>query len=432
MATYPLEAQIHSLSLIANAAFDLQEPSYDALQTLTTTIVTNCLSDTIIQGCIGNWSIVWGPKVFSNNQTAATVVADNTMMLVYNQSQNQFVVGIAGTNAVSMYGWFQEDFGVNTLVEWSTIINRNVNKLLFKPVIAGGTNLGLQNLLAMEISGVTMLQALNTYVQQNNIKGASVAVAGHSLGGALTPVMAMYMQDTQSTWNTATGTITSITAWPTAGPTPGNVDFATYVADHMGSNYTSRYNNIDVVPQAWMYSSFENIPSIYPQIKAPEAQAPFYTTIGLLTLAANLRTVDKDDYLIRTNFQQIMPWNVMTGTFDTTTDNNAQVEANVLNVYATGNLAQYKPYFKALYQFLMQMVYQHTTAYNVLLNITGVAAELKIVKDKATGQTEDQRRMQSVSMALSKYYGMGGIDIEAMKTAQAAQTQSASQEPALA
>lgn len=432
MATYPLEAQIHSLSLIANAAFDLQEPSYEALQTMTTTIVTNCLNDTIIQGCIGNWSIVWGPKVFSNNQTAATVVADNTMMLVYNQPQNQFVIGIAGTNAVSMYGWFQEDFGVNTLVDWSTVVNKNLDKRFSKPFIAGGTNLGLQNLLAMEVSGVTMLQALNTYVQQNNIKGASVAVAGHSLGGALTPVMAMYMQDTQSTWNTATGTITSITAWPTAGPTPGNDVFADYVASQMGSNYTSRYNTIDVVPQAWMYSSFENIPAIYPEIAPPELQAPFYTTMGLLTLAANLRTVDKSDYLIRTNYQQITPWNAMKGTFDTTTDSNAQLEASVLNAYATGNLAQYKPYFKALYQFLMQMVYQHTTAYNVLLNITGVAAELKIVKDEATGKTEDQRRMQSVSMALSKYYGMGGIDIEAMKAAQAASTQTASQEPALA
>lgn len=427
MATYSLEAQIHSLSSISNAAFDLQETSLDSLQTLTTTIVTNALADNIIQGYIGNWQLVWGPVVFSNNPDAATVVADNTMMLLYNpapdsQTQDQFVIGIAGTNAVSMYGWFQEDFGVNTLVEWESIVNKSVNKFLFTPSIAAGTNKGLQALLAMQDSnGSTMLAALNTYVQTNNITGASVAVAGHSLGGALSPVMAMYMQDTQSTWNTVSGSITTITTWPTAGPTPGNEDFATYVQDNMGANYISKYNTRDVIPQAWMYSSFENIPSIYPEITPPESGTPTYTTIGLLVLAANLRAVDKSDFYRRTPYQQIMPWNAMTGAFDNTTNTDAQNEAAVLNIYATGNLTQYQPYFTAFYQFLMQMAYQHTTAYDILLGITGVTAEFKIVKNNATGNTAEERRMQSMSMALGKYYGMGGLNygnvVHAMKAA---------------
>lgn len=427
MATYSLEAQIHSLSSISNAAFDLQETSFSALQSLTTTIVTNALADNIIQGCIGDWQLVWGPVVFSNNPDAATVVADNTMMLLYNpapdsQTQDQFVIGIAGTNAVSMYGWFQEDFGVNTLVEWESIVNKSVNKFLFTPSIAAGTNKGLQALLAMQDSnGSTMLAALNTYVQTNNITGASVAVAGHSLGGALSPVMAMYMQDTQSTWNTVSGSITAITTWPTAGPTPGNADFATYVQDNMGANYNSKYNTIDVIPQAWMYSSFENIPSIYPEITPPESGTPTYTTIGLLVLSANLRAVDKSDFYRRTPYQQVTPWNAMTGTFDTTTDTDAQNEAAILNIYATGNLTQYQPYFTAFYQFLMQMAYQHTTAYDILLGMTDVTAEFKIVKNNATGSTSEERRMQSMSMALGKYYGMGGLNyaavVHAMKAA---------------
>jgi hypothetical protein len=270
-------------------------------------------------------------------------------------------------------------------------------------------------------SGSTMLAALNTYVQTNNITGASVAVAGHSLGGALSPVMAMYMQDTQSTWNTVSGSITAITTWPTAGPTPGNSDFATYVQDNMGANYNSKYNTIDVIPQAWMYSSFENIPSIYPEITPPESGTPTYTTIGLLVLSANLRAVDKSDFYRRTPYQQVTPWNAMTGTFDTTTDTSAQNEAAILNIYATGNLTQYQPYFTAFYQFLMQMAYQHTTAYDILLGITDVTAEFKIVKNNATGSTSEERRMQSMSMALGKYYGMGGLNytavVQAMKTA---------------
>ena len=414
MATYTTEEQIHSLSSMSNAAFDLQESSLSTLQSLATEIVTNALNDSIIQGCIGTWDLVWGPIVFSNNPNAEKVVADNTMMLLYSTELNLFVVAIAGTNAVSMYGWFQEDFGVNTLVQWESIVNKKVNKLFFTPSIAGGTSLGLQNLLGMTSSGATMLEALNTYLSNNSITGATIAVAGHSLGGALSPVMAMYMQDTLSTWNTVSGSISEIQAWPTAGPTPGNADFATYVQDNMSSSfvYTSKYNTIDVIPQAWMYSSFENIPSIYPEITAPESSGPQYTTIGLLVLMANLRTIDKSDFYKRTNYQQITPWTPMTGTFDTSTDTKAQNEATLLNIYATGNLTQYQPFFTAFYQFLMQMAYQHTTAYDVLLGITAVTDEFTIVKNKATGTTSEQRRVQSVNTALGKYYGMG-IDVTA-------------------
>jgi hypothetical protein len=421
MATYTTEQQIHSLSSMSNAAFDLQESSFATLQSLTTEIVTNALADSIIQGCIGTWDLVWGPVVFSNNPNAEKVVADNTMMLLYSSDLNLFTVAIAGTNAVSMYGWFQEDFGVNTLVQWESIVNKDVNKLFFTPSIAGGTSLGLQNLLAMTSSGgATMLEALNTYISSNHITGATVAVAGHSLGGALAPVMAMYMQDTLSTWNTVSGSITQIQAWPTAGPTPGNADFATYVQDNIGSSfaYTSIYNTIDVIPQAWMYSSFENIPSIYPQITAPETQGPQYTTIGLLVLIANLRAIDKSDFYKRTNYQQITPWTPATGTFDTGTDTKAKNEAALLNIYATGNLTQYQPYFTAFYRFLMQMAYQHTTAYNILFGITALTDEFTIVKNKATGTTSEQRRIQSVNTALGKYYGMGGIDITAIPSAQ--------------
>lgn len=416
MASYSKEQQIHSLSIISNAAFDLQEPSFDTLQSLTTEIITNSLNDTVIQGCIGNWELVWGPVVFSNNPGVASVVADNTMMLVYNAAVNQFVVAIAGTNAVSLYGWFQEDFGVNTLVQWESIVNKKINKLLFKPSIAGGTHLGLQQLLAMKSGGNTMLQALDAYLSSHQISGATVSVAGHSLGGALSPVMALYMQDTLQGWNTRSGSISVIEAWPTAGPTPGNADFATYVQNSVGSSftYTSKYNTIDVVPQAWMYASLENIPSIYPQITAPEQQGPQYTSIGLLVLLANLRTINKANVYIRTNYQQVQPWTPMTGTFNTDTDKKAKDEAALVNIYATGNLAQYKPFFKAFYQFLMQMGYQHTTAYNILFDITTVTDEFTAVKHKATGTTEEQRRLSAVSSALGKYYGIEDVDIAAL------------------
>jgi len=406
--TYPMEAQVHSLSLISNAAFDLQEPDAATLQRLTTTIITDVLRDPDTVGYIGQWDLIWGPVVYSNNPDAARVVADNTLMLVYNKAENQFTVAIAGTNAVSMYGWFQEDFGVNTLVEWETIVHKKTDSLFSKPSIAAGTHRGLQVLLQMQSGNVTMLQALDQYIKSQGISGATVAVGGHSLGGALTPVMAMYMQDTLAGWNTAGG-ITSITAWPTAGPTPGNAAFAAYVEKHMGKNYISRYNTIDVIPQAWMYSSFEHIPVIYPEISAPEHQAPYYSTIGLLVLAANLRTVDLSALFKRIDYQQVQPWNALQGTFDKLTNDKAIIEADVVNLYATGNLAQYRPYFRTLFQFLMQMGYQHTKAYNDLLHISEVAAVFRDIKKKITGTTEEDRMMKALHTALEKLLGMGQL-----------------------
>lgn len=410
--TYSREAQIHSLSLIANAAFDLQEDSWQKLQDTTAKIITDCIGDNTIQGYIGNWTIVWQPVVFSNNTAAKSVVADNTMMLVYNQSENLFVVGIAGTNAVSMYGWFQEDFGVNSLVSWQSITGAQVSS---KAGIAAGTDNGLQILLKMTQpgGGPSMLQALNSYVQQQHITGATVAVAGHSLGGALAPVMAMYMLDTQSSWNTVSGSITGIEAWPTAGPTPGNADFASYLSNRLGSNYTSKYNTLDVIPQAWMYSSMENIPAIYAShISPPESQAPYFTTIGLLVTAANLRTIDKSNLYGRIDYEQASPWTPMTGTFNVIANTEAGIFADGLNLrYTLGSLKPYGSYLRLLIQFLDQMLFQHTKAYNPLLGIVDVADRFNAIKKADTGSTEQERKYKALGTALSKYYGMGTPEI---------------------
>src|SRR5689334_7349381 len=122
---YPKEQQIHSLSLLSNAAFDLQEPDFTTLQGLTTSIVVDTLANSDVQKTIGtDWQLLWGPVVYSHNPNALSVVAANTMMLLYSASQNLFVVGIAGTNLASVYGWMQEDFQVNSLVNWGSIIKK--------------------------------------------------------------------------------------------------------------------------------------------------------------------------------------------------------------------------------------------------------------------------------------------------------------------
>lgn len=414
MATpnYSAEAQIHSLSLLSNAAFDLQESSLSQLQSLTEEIVSKTLTDTSVISDIGSWTQIWGPIVFSNSPSAAKVVADNTMMLLYNNAQNLFVVAIAGTNAVSAYGWLQEDFQVNTEMGWQGIVNKPMSGY---PAISGGSYTGLKALLAMtgtelttsSSNQVTMLTALNDYIRNNNVSSAEIAVAGHSLGGALAPVMAMYMQDTLSNWNTA-GNVKTIAAWPTAGPTPGNQTWATYVAASMGSNYTSKYNTLDVIPQAWQSSSMSTIPQIYgSNIPYPETTAPYSTTMGTLVTAAFLRTFNTGAYpSLPIVYTQVQPWTALTGTFDTDTDTAAQNLLKKATIFEPSGLSTYIPYLEFLVRFLEQMFFQHTTAYDTLLGISDFAAQYTQIKDEVTGSTKDSRRMAAFATALKKYYGM--------------------------
>ena len=126
-ASYSQEQQIHSLSLLSNAAFGHTFPNSSTLQAFVEKVVSDTLNDSTIQGYIGSdWTVVWGPIVYSHNATAASLVADNTMILFYSPGQNLFVVAIAGTNIDSVYGWLQEDFAVNSLVTWQSVVGTGV------------------------------------------------------------------------------------------------------------------------------------------------------------------------------------------------------------------------------------------------------------------------------------------------------------------
>jgi len=403
---YSKEQQIHCLSWLSNAAFGLKEPNFDTLQNLTTNIVENTLADSDIHKTIGSdWQLLWGPVVFSNSQHVAEVVADNTMMLLYSKSQNLFVVGIAGTNAVSVFGWLQEDFKVNRLVHWGSIVNKTIIELI-QPSVSEGTATGLNELLSMTNKGQTLIAFLGDYLKSENIPaGAEVAVTGHSLGGALSPTFAMYLQDTIESWN-ANGAVKVVSAWPTAGPTPGNAAFATYVEKHLPS-YTAKYNPIDVVPQAWERDCIETIPGIYKQgLTPPESAAPFETFIGTLVTAVFLNTINKADYL-PIEYTHIQPRTALPGSaFDKATNDKMALKLDIAGKYEPAGLKPYVPYLRNLACFLAQAAYQHTVAYNSLLNIEEFANDFKEIKAKLTGKTEEDRLEDALHEALHKYFGM--------------------------
>ena len=191
---------IHSLSFLSNAAFDIKADNFPKLQDDTTAIVTQTLKDAGVQGDIGKWDLLWGPIVFSNDRTSKTVVADNTMMLVYNAEQNLFVVAIAGTNAVSTYGFFQEDFGVNNLIDWNVVVPDADKK---SGSIAAGTKQGLDILLGMTgpelmIEGTPtgdMVTALSDYMAYLKKQNASFTATNVGFYGPQSRVLRLSLQD---------------------------------------------------------------------------------------------------------------------------------------------------------------------------------------------------------------------------------------------
>lgn len=82
----------------------------------------------------------------------------------------------------------------------------------------------------------------------------NLSITGHSLGGALSPLLMLKFLE---------NSIPAI-AYPTAGASTGDFDFAQYAEMSFTKNrYKSVINNMDIVPKAWVPETLKEIPSIY-------------------------------------------------------------------------------------------------------------------------------------------------------------------------
>jgi hypothetical protein len=107
--------------------------------------------------------------------------------------------------------------------------------------ISGGTNEGFSNLLKLaDASGTGLEQAVAKLPA-----GASVTVTGHSLGGTLTPVLALKLAGNEP------GRPVFATSY--AGMTPGNAEFAALFGPGTALHGKVRrvYNTIDSVGYGW-------------------------------------------------------------------------------------------------------------------------------------------------------------------------------------
>lgn len=141
-----------------------------------------------------------------------------------------------------------------------------------RPRLAKGTWTGLNNLIELRDSGTkkTLVEFLKEAI--SGLPAGShchVITCGHSLGGALSPAMALFLNDTQERWTVAS-VHASVHCYALAGPTIGNEAMASYFESRMGERTLRIWNDRDIVPRAWEVAGMQFIDHIYePEISTP-------------------------------------------------------------------------------------------------------------------------------------------------------------------
>ena len=190
----------------------------------------------------GEWTLVWGPAVTPLDE-------GNLTFITYNKSTNQYAIAVRGTYPsfslallVDMY----EDLDVSNPVSWN-----------YPPapgaLVAGGTMDGLDDLISFTSGGVSFCTFVDSQIGPS---GADVFVTGHSLGGAVTTVLAPWLVYRLTQKNAHNVVI----PYTYAAPTAGNASFATFYTELFRNSYRY-YNVIDVVPKAW--ADLSSIKTLY-------------------------------------------------------------------------------------------------------------------------------------------------------------------------
>ncbi|MEO1055222.1 MAG: hypothetical protein AAFX87_31635, partial [Bacteroidota bacterium] len=274
-ASYSPESIVFSLNLLSNILFGV-DTTLQVLEADAPKAMEMVLGDSTVQQKIGKWSIVWGPVIYSSRTSDVRKydVVDNLLVLFRNESKTngvpEYVLATSGTNDISKFGWFDEDFDVYKMINWPNKTTTGSIRGFVKDMqgkgttspngkaVSIGTATGISKLLEMKDGARgTIYSALKDL----NLSNTTIAVAGHSLGGALSPTLALALKDYQQEWNP--DATVRITTYPTAGASPGNKAFREYFYTQFNGNFFGKMNLNDMVPHAWQANLLDSIPQLY-------------------------------------------------------------------------------------------------------------------------------------------------------------------------
>jgi hypothetical protein len=195
------------------------------------------------------WDVVWGPHYAADWGGGEA----NAMFVVRKRDTDDpvYVIAIAGTNMASNFDLLEEDIDTGQQ-SWKL---KNPGTL--QPKVTHGDWMGLVNLLGPSKDESKILDFVKAIPDKDR---TTLWFTGHSLGGALSPMLMLALMDpdtdptSMDTSQTHLGLWKQVNLLATAGPSIGNQDFVTHFKQVFGAANASTdfiWNGNDVVPHAW-------------------------------------------------------------------------------------------------------------------------------------------------------------------------------------
>ena len=195
--TFDLWQQAFCLASMAGAAGD-QRGDPTTLANALTTILDEFYAEPATQDALGTWSTVWGPAIYESKPSDDSYPDNSIYVAATNDgSASTYVVGIAGTNPLSIYDWLQEDLDVERTATWVSAFPSLQpyglpSGLHGTPFVSAATALGINDLLGLTVipglpgAGQSLLTFLSS-LPASTTGQATLIFCGHSLAGALSP-----------------------------------------------------------------------------------------------------------------------------------------------------------------------------------------------------------------------------------------------------
>ncbi|USQ94564.1 lipase family protein [Caulobacter sp. RL271] len=188
----------------------------------------------------GVWRVEWGPA-WDKLQANLALVAG--YRLPGQSAPEKLVLVVRGTDVThDAWGDIKEAF--------EDLLVLKQKPLPWDPGsparVAGGALLGLRVLDDLSSGGVGLRAFLRQRLADPAARPKELVITGHSLGGCLATVVAVWLADDFA----RTGVDTPIRLVTFAAPTAGNAAFANRVAQRFPDSQ-QYYNTLDVVPNGW-------------------------------------------------------------------------------------------------------------------------------------------------------------------------------------
>ncbi|KAL4259544.1 AB hydrolase superfamily protein [Pleurotus pulmonarius] len=277
MTSYNIHQQVFSLNTASNMTRCCHD-TQGALQSK----MDQALQPALDKLKIGPWKVVWGPTVWKLKPEDNTASYDHSWFVAHNGVADwgnrnlcdTYVVSIAGTADHSLLDAI-EDVCVKDVVDFAAFTSLGASSPPVptaheaidprKAYIASGTADGVYRILniASAGQGTTLAEFLGNISATASTR---IVFTGHSLGGALSPTVALTALKSGMLSSVPQG---NTFAYPTAGPSPGNGPFASLFAESLpliksDSGTTDDpnaaayqvwnaniWNEYDIVPHAW-------------------------------------------------------------------------------------------------------------------------------------------------------------------------------------